>query len=143
MGRAAQYSSTTGAKEGDRVSDPSDSHPNTPPTVQQLKRECHSRIELVEPIWERQPKESSDWFRRFCCYRNQIGKRSSRLLFVQKQPRKSQKQPPKSTSGSWKAASPSGDRRSVVPIGISITRNLKTPSGMSASSNLAKLLTIL
>jgi hypothetical protein len=33
-------------------------------------------IELLEPFWERQKGESTEWFRRFCKFRNQLGPRS-------------------------------------------------------------------
>lgn len=35
-----------------------------------------AEIELIEPLWEQQAGESTEWFKRFCRYRNQIGSRS-------------------------------------------------------------------
>jgi hypothetical protein len=38
-------------------------------------------VTLVEPLWEIQPSESSTWYRRFCGYRNQIGKRNLTAVY--------------------------------------------------------------
>jgi hypothetical protein len=47
-----------------------------------VKKPVNLSAELVEPIWERQPNEPTDWFRRFCAYRNQVGKRSKRSVYL-------------------------------------------------------------
>lgn len=63
----------------------------------------NTSIELIEPYWERQPKETGDWYRRFCRYRNQIGKRSLLEAVREEAAQNGQKKPIKSTPGSWKS----------------------------------------
>lgn len=62
-------------------------------------------IPLIEPLWERQKGESTEWYRRFCRVRNQIGKRSL-LAAVRYEAEESGKQRkiPRSVPGSWEDA---------------------------------------
>lgn len=60
------------------------------------------QLELIEPYWEQQPEESSEWFRRFCRVRNQVGKRSCLAAYRAETEEKGLKGGlPRSIPGSW------------------------------------------
>lgn len=62
-------------------------------------------IDLIEPFWERQPGESTTWFRRFCRVRNQIGQRSLLSAYrAETEERGGKKRLPRSIPGSWEDA---------------------------------------
>uniref|UniRef100_A0A832H3J5 Uncharacterized protein n=1 Tax=Oscillatoriales cyanobacterium SpSt-402 TaxID=2282168 RepID=A0A832H3J5_9CYAN len=62
-------------------------------------------IELQEPLWERQSGESSEWYRRFCRVRNQIGARSVLAAYRQEFEEKGGKgRIPRRVPGSWERA---------------------------------------
>lgn len=61
-------------------------------------------IELIEPIFDRQPGESMLWYRRFCRYRNQIGARSLLGCVNAEAAEKGRRKRSAKVPGSWSTA---------------------------------------
>lgn len=62
-------------------------------------------IELIEPLWEQQPGEPIEWFKRFCRVRNQIGTRNFLAAYRAECEEKGRKgKLPRSHPGTWSRA---------------------------------------